>query len=149
MGIPWRGPRNSGIRESRSLHYALWTVHCKIRDIFFKRFQSAIKNYISKIWMQGRERNRVEIKIQRYRPARLDSLRVVSGIIGKALKNSSTAIGFWFLIFGFDHVSELWPLLKYFRSKLKNQKHIAVDVFFKAYPIIPLSGWSNLARRYL
>jgi hypothetical protein len=28
----------------------------------------------------------------------------------------------------------------YTRSKLKNQKHIAVDVLFKAYPMIPLSG---------
>ena len=28
--------------------------------------------------------------------------------------------------------------LKYSRSKLKNQKHIAVDVLFKAYPMIPL-----------
>ncbi len=28
----------------------------------------------------------------------------------------------------------------YSRSKLKNQKHIAVDVLFKAYPMIPLSG---------
>ncbi len=45
--------------------------------------------------------------------------------------------------------SELWTLLKYSRSKLKNQKHIAVDVLFKAYLMIPLSGWSNLAGRYL
>ncbi len=46
--------------------------------------------------------------------------------------------------------SELWSLLKYSSSKFKkNQKHIAVDVLFKAYPMIPLSGWSNLAGRYL
>ncbi len=45
--------------------------------------------------------------------------------------------------------SELVSLLKYSRTKLKNQKHIAVDVLFKAYPMILLSGWSNLAGRYL
>jgi hypothetical protein len=28
---------------------------------------------------------------------------------------------------------------KYFK-KLQNQKHVAVDVLFKAYPMIPLSG---------
>jgi hypothetical protein len=36
--------------------------------------------------------------------------------------------------------SELGTLLKYSRPKLKNQKHIAVDALFKAYPMIPLSG---------
>jgi hypothetical protein len=45
--------------------------------------------------------------------------------------------------------SELWTLLKYSRSKLKNQKHIAVDVLLKAHPMIPLSSWSNLAGWYL
>jgi hypothetical protein len=33
--------------------------------------------------------------------------------------------------------------------KLKNQKHIAVDVLFKGFPMIPLSFRSNLAGRYL
>jgi hypothetical protein len=37
----------------------------------------------------------------------------------------------------------------YSRVKLKNQKPIAVDVLFKAYPMVPLSGRSNLARQYL
>jgi hypothetical protein len=36
--------------------------------------------------------------------------------------------------------TELLSLLKYSRTKLKNQKHIAVDVLFKAYPMILLSG---------
>ncbi len=45
--------------------------------------------------------------------------------------------------------SELWSLFRYSRSKSKNQKHIAVDVLFKAYPMMQLSGWSNLAGRYL
>ncbi len=44
--------------------------------------------------------------------------------------------------------SELWTLLKYSRSKLINQMQ-AVDVLFKAYLMIPLSGWSTLAGRYL
>jgi hypothetical protein len=35
---------------------------------------------------------------------------------------------------------ELLSLLKYSRTKFKNQKHIAVDVLFKAYPMILLSG---------
>ncbi len=35
------------------------------------------------------------------------------------------------------------------RAKLKKQKHIAVDVLFKAYPMVPLSCRSNLAGRYL
>jgi hypothetical protein len=45
-----------------------------------------------------------------------------------------------FFVFG---GSELWTLLKYSRSKLKNKKPLAVDVLFKACPMIPLSGWSN------
>ncbi len=32
---------------------------------------------------------------------------------------------------------------------LKNQKPLAVDVLFRAYPMVPLSCVSNLARRYL
>ncbi len=43
--------------------------------------------------------------------------------------------------------SELWSLFKYSRGKLKNQKPIAVDVLFKAYPMVPLSCRSNLAGR--
>jgi hypothetical protein len=39
--------------------------------------------------------------------------------------------------------------LKYSRSKIKNLKHIAVDVLLKGYPIVPLSCRSNLAGRYL
>ncbi len=35
--------------------------------------------------------------------------------------------------------SELWSLFKCSRMKLKNQKPIAVDVLFKAYPMVPLS----------
>jgi hypothetical protein len=31
----------------------------------------------------------------------------------------------------------------------KNQKPFAVDVFFRAFPMIPLWGWSNLAGRAL
>ncbi len=53
---------------------------------------------------------------------------------------------------GFNFVwsgSELWSLFKYSEVKLKNQEHIAVDVLFKAYPMVPLSRRSNLARRYL
>jgi hypothetical protein len=38
---------------------------------------------------------------------------------------------------------------KYSRVKLQNQKPIAVDVLFKAYPMVPLSCRSNLAGRYL
>ncbi len=43
--------------------------------------------------------------------------------------------------------SQLWTLIKYSRSKIKNKKPIAVDVLFKAYPIVPLSCRSNLAKR--
>jgi hypothetical protein len=35
------------------------------------------------------------------------------------------------------------------KNKLKNQKPIAVDDLFKAYPKVPLSCRSNLAGRYL
>jgi hypothetical protein len=31
----------------------------------------------------------------------------------------------------------------------KIQKPITVDVLFKSYPMVPLSGWSNLAGWYL
>ncbi len=40
--------------------------------------------------------------------------------------------------------SELWSFFKNSRLKLKLQKPIAVDVLFQAYPMVPLSGWSNL-----
>jgi len=43
--------------------------------------------------------------------------------------------------------SELWTLIKYSRSKIKNLKHIAVDVLLKGFPMIPLSCRSNLAGR--
>ncbi len=36
-----------------------------------------------------------------------------------------------------------------FKLKLKNQKPLAVDVLFKAYPMVPLSRRSNLAGWYL
>jgi hypothetical protein len=36
-----------------------------------------------------------------------------------------------------------------FKIKIKNLKPIAVHVFFKAYPMVPLSCTSNLAGRYL
>ncbi len=47
--------------------------------------------------------------------------------------------------------AQIFELFSNSRSKLKNQKHIAVNVLFKTYPylMIPLSGWSNLAGRYL
>jgi hypothetical protein len=45
--------------------------------------------------------------------------------------------------------SELWSLFKNSKSKLKNWIHIAVDVLFQAYPMVPLSCRSNLAGRYL
>ncbi len=45
--------------------------------------------------------------------------------------------------------SELWSCFKYSRSKIKNLKHIAVDVLLKGIPMIPLSCRSNLAGRYL
>jgi hypothetical protein len=35
--------------------------------------------------------------------------------------------------------------IKYSRSKIKKQKPIAVDVLFRAYPMVPLSCRSNLA----
>jgi hypothetical protein len=34
-------------------------------------------------------------------------------------------------------------------QKVKNHKTIAVDVLFKAFPMVPLSCRSNLARQYL
>ena len=45
--------------------------------------------------------------------------------------------------------SELWTLIKYSRSKIKNKKHIAVDVLLKGFLMIPLSCRSNMAGRYL
>ena len=39
--------------------------------------------------------------------------------------------------------------IKYSRVKIKNQKHIAVDVLFKGFQMIQLSFRSNLAGRYL
>ncbi len=45
--------------------------------------------------------------------------------------------------------SELWSCFKYPALKLENQKPIAVDVLFKAYPMVPLSCRSNQAGRYL
>jgi hypothetical protein len=45
--------------------------------------------------------------------------------------------------------SELSCLFKFSKVKLKNQKHVAVDVLFKAYPMVPLSCRSNLAGLYL
>ncbi len=33
-------------------------------------------------------------------------------------------------------------------KKIKNKKPIAVDALFKAYPLVPLSGRSNLAGQY-
>ncbi len=53
-------------------------------------------------------------------------------------------VGFIFVWSG----SGLRSLFKYSKVKLKNQKHIAVDVLFKAYPMVPLSCRSNLALRY-
>ncbi len=41
--------------------------------------------------------------------------------------------------------SELWTLIKYSRVKIKNKKPLAVDVLFKAYPMVPLSRRTNLA----
>ncbi len=43
--------------------------------------------------------------------------------------------------------SELWSCFKYSELKLKNLKHIAVDVLFKTYPMVALSCRS--AGRYL
>ncbi len=46
----------------------------------------------------------------------------------------------------FLHISgsELWNLFKYSRSKLKSQKPTAVDVLFKAYPMVPLLSHVHL-----
>jgi hypothetical protein len=38
---------------------------------------------------------------------------------------------------------------KIFKIKIKKSKTIGVEVLFKAYPMVPLSCRSNLARRYL
>ncbi len=53
-----------------------------------------------------------------------------------------------------DHFCMKWlrtlKSFQIFKSELKNQKPIAVDVLFKAYPMmVPLSCRSNLARRHL
>jgi hypothetical protein len=39
--------------------------------------------------------------------------------------------------------------IKHSRSKIKNKKPIAVDILFKAYPMVTLSCRSNLAGQYL
>ncbi len=39
-------------------------------------------------------------------------------------------------------------LFKIFRTEIKKPKTIAVDVLFRAYPMVPLSCRSNLAERY-
>jgi hypothetical protein len=39
--------------------------------------------------------------------------------------------------------------IKYSGSKIKNKKPLAVDVVFRAYPMVPHSYRSNLAVRYL
>ena len=54
-------------------------------------------------------------------------------------------VGFIFVWSG----SELWSIFIYSKLKLKNQKPVAVDVLFKAYPMVPLLCRSNLAGRYL
>jgi hypothetical protein len=54
-------------------------------------------------------------------------------------------VGFLFAWSG----SELWTLIKYSRSIIKIKKPIAVDVLFKAYPMVPFSCRSNLAGWYL
>jgi hypothetical protein len=38
---------------------------------------------------------------------------------------------------------------KIFKSEIKKSKHIAVDVLFMGFSMIPLSFRSNLAGRYL
>ncbi len=52
-------------------------------------------------------------------------------------------VGFIFVWSG----SELWSSIKYSELKLKNQKPIADDVLFKAYPMVPCSHadpiWPN------
>ncbi len=45
--------------------------------------------------------------------------------------------------------SELWSCFINSRSKIKNWKHIAVDVLLKGFSMIPLSCRSNLAGRYI
>jgi hypothetical protein len=40
-------------------------------------------------------------------------------------------------------------LFQIFSTEIKNQKHIAVDVLLKGFPMVPLSYRSNLAGRYL
>ncbi len=59
----------------------------------------------------------------------------------------SKQVGGW-IIFAWRG-SELWTLIKYSRSKIKNKKPTAVDVLFKPYPMVPLTCRSNLAGRYL
>jgi hypothetical protein len=39
-------------------------------------------------------------------------------------------------------------LFQIFSTEIKNQKHIAVDVLLKGFPMVPLSCRSNLAGRY-
>ena len=45
--------------------------------------------------------------------------------------------------------SELWSCFRYSVLKFKNQKHIAVNVLLKGFPMVPLSCRSNLAGRYV
>ena len=45
--------------------------------------------------------------------------------------------------------SELWSCFKNSSPKIKNWKHIAVDILLKGFSMIPLSCRSNLAGRYL
>ncbi len=45
--------------------------------------------------------------------------------------------------------SELWSCFKNSRSKIKNWKHIVVDLLLKGFSMIPLSCRSNLAGQYL
>ena len=60
-------------------------------------------------------------------------------------KPNKQEVGFNFAWSG----SELWSCFKYSMRKLKNQKHTAVDVLLKGFPMVPLSWRSNLAGRYL
>jgi hypothetical protein len=48
-----------------------------------------------------------------------------------------------------QEVAKNFEVFQIFESEIKNQKPLAVDVLFKAYPMVPLSCISNLARRHL
>jgi hypothetical protein len=60
---------------------------------------------INRMVNSSQEKYYGEANFKRYRSARLDHPQ--SGIIGKALKKTSTATGFWFLIFGFEYLKRL------------------------------------------